>query len=202
MFPRSWPGSSAAAVRSTAVRRVAVMAVVALGALCAGCSGDDGAGSTGETTGPPPTVADDTDRDVPLVGLVRPAVEALEDELGGPQDYFEINADARLVNLFVATDDATTVTAYVYLDGELGPPAPPREVSAGHTFGANALDFDPVNVLASVTDELPGSSLDRFVVVGTAAGTARYEVLVRSQQGGALAVEVALDGRVLSVETL
>lgn len=145
---------------------------------------------------------DRTGRSRPAVEVVAPAVEALETLLGGPQDYFEINADHRLVNLFVASDDGTTATAYLFLDGEIQPPAPPRPVEAGTTFSADEIEFDPDTVLARVADELPGSDLTTFVIVVGPTGAIRYEVLARSAQGGVLAVEVTSDGIVVGVETI
>ncbi len=179
--------------------------------LLVGCSSDGdgdrdgGADSDGTvTTTLPITESPDVDQveGAPLVGQIRPAIAAVEADLGGSQEYFEVNADGRLVNVFVATDDGATATAYVYLDGELGPPAPPREVAGGLTFDAQALDFDPGRVLTQVAEELPDSTIERFVVLGAATGVVRYEVLVQSRQGGRLAVIVGLDGSVLAVETL
>ncbi len=69
--------------------------------MLGGCGGDD----------------DDQPAVVPVVAEISPAIAAVEAELGGPQDYFEINATPQLVNVFVATDGGATATAYVYLDG-------------------------------------------------------------------------------------
>jgi hypothetical protein len=148
--------------------------------------------------------ADDapTTAGLPLVDQIAPAIEALEASLGRPVEYYEVNADARLVNLFVATDDGATATPYVYLDGELQPPAPPLEVSTGSTFVAAGVEFDPDRVLAGVAGELDPTTLTRFVVVAGPGGEVRYEVLVQSRQGGSLAVVVGPDGAVLEVVPL
>ena len=51
----------------------------------------------------------------------------MEAKLGGPQQYFEVNATVTLVNLFVATVGGTQAVAYVYdADGTLEAPAAPE----------------------------------------------------------------------------
>ena len=47
---------------------------------------------------------------------------AVEAELGGPQQYFEVNATPQVVNLFVADDGRRRRSSpYVYVGGELAP---------------------------------------------------------------------------------
>lgn len=138
----------------------------------------------------------------PAVELIAPAVEAVEAELGGPQEYFEINADERLVNLFVAADDGSSVVPYLYLDGELQAPAPSQPVAQGVTFSFDAVEFDPDTVLDRVAVDLPTATLRRFVVLVGPEGAVRYEVFVQSVQGGQLAVLVTGDGEVLGVGTM
>lgn len=142
------------------------------------------------------------DAPLPLVGQIAPAVEALDaalDAAPGEVEFFEVNADVQLVNLFVASDAGASVTGYIYVDGELIGPAPSRPVEAGYTFGADDVDFDPSVVLARVSEELPGSEIVRFVITATDAGGVRYEAFVRSAQGGALVVVVDAEGEVLAV---
>lgn len=167
-------------------RAVAGLLTGVLALAAAGCGGDDG----------------HDERARPAVAQIVEAVAALELELDGPQEYFEINADAQLVNLFVATDDSTTVTPYLYLDGELQPPAPTRPVAEGATFTADQIDLDPERVLDQVADELPDSELTTFVVVVGPTDALRYEVLARSPRGGTLAVEVTGEGAIVGVESL
>jgi hypothetical protein len=137
---------------------------------------------------------------LPLVGEIAPAVAAVEAELGGPQDYFEVNATPQLVNLFVATDAGSTATAYVYLDGELQPPAPPGQVAGGATFRAEALDFDPDLVFSGIAEELGDPTVTQFVVVGGPGGAVQYSAFVTSSEGGVLDVLLGPDGAVLGVD--
>jgi hypothetical protein len=134
------------------------------------------------------------------VAEIAPAMAAVESELGGPQDFFEVNATPQLVNLFVATDDGTTATAYVFLDGELQPPAPPRDVAGGATFRAEAVDFDPDTIFTGVVDELGDPAITQFVVVGGPGGAVQYSAFVTSSQGGVLDVLLGPDGTVLGVD--
>lgn len=147
----------------------------------AGCSGDDG--------------------DVavrPVVDQIAPAVEAVESELGTSPDYFEVNATAQFVNLFVAVDDASQVETYLFVDGELAPPTPPA-AAEGATFVADALTFDPDTILTAVDEELPDSDVVVFTVVGGPDGAVRYTATVQSVEGGQLDVTLAADGAVLAV---
>jgi hypothetical protein len=142
---------------------------------------------------------DEGSTELPLVGEIAPAIAAVEAELGGPQDYFEVNATPQLVNLFVAANGGLTATAYVYLAGELQPPAPPRDVTSGETFRAEALDFDPDAIFSGVDDELGEPAVTQFVVVGGPGGAVQYSAFVVSSEGGVLDVLLGPDGAVLGV---
>ncbi|MBA3605889.1 MAG: hypothetical protein H0W46_07950 [Acidimicrobiia bacterium] len=137
----------------------------------------------------------------PLVAEIGAAVEAVETELGRAQQYFEINATPQFVNLFVAVDDATAVVAYLYVDGELGPPRPP-EGADGATFAATALTFDPDLVLGGIDDDLPDSDVVVFSVVGGPDGAVRYGAVVESGEGGQLDVTLDAAGTVRAVDPL
>ena len=136
---------------------------------------------------------------VPLVAEIAPAITAVESELGGPQDYFEINATPQFVNVIVATDGGSMATAFLYLDGDLQPPAPP-EAAGGETFRANDLDFDPDLVLTGIADELDEPAIAQFVVVGGPGGAVQYSAFVTSAEGGVLDVLLGPDGAVLAVQ--
>lgn len=184
---------------------VAAMAAVAVLVPAAACGVDDGA---------------TTELVLPLVAEIDPAIAAVERELGGPQRYVEVNATTRLVNLFVVDDGSgeassgdssedgsgdgsgagDSVVPYLYVDGELQPPAPAVPVEDMGSFVAADVTFDPDTVLDGVIDGLPTSAFGLFVVSAGPDGDVRYEVLARSTQGGALAVAVTTDGTVLGVE--
>lgn len=184
--------------RSTALGAVVV---VVLG--CAACSSDDEAAPT--TAAP---LASVTPGECPVlerpplaVDQIDAAAAAVAADDAGLTQFFEINATPALVNLFAAGTDASgasTATPYSFSDGTLtGQPATP---ATGNTFAADALQFDPQRVLSCVVDQLPGSNLTAFVVEGGPGGAVRYTVVITSEQGGQLVVEVSGTGQVLSVD--
>lgn len=166
---------------------LAIGLVIGLAIGLSACGDDDGVGPD--------------DRPVPAVAQIAVAVDALEHELDGPQEFFEINADDRLVNLFVATDGGATATPYLFLDGEIQPPGPAGPAE-GSTLTAGDVDVDADRVLGEVADELPDSALTTFVITVGPNDVVRYEVLARSPRGGTLAVEVTGDGAIVGVESL
>ena len=162
---------------------VAVGLVVLVGAACGG--EDDGGG------------IEDT-----FVSGIRPAIEAVEAELGAGQEFFEVTANQQVVNLFVAVDDATAAVPYAYLDGELQPPAPKLTGASGFTFSADAVDFDEDSILDTLGEELPDSTIESLSIEGGEGGIVRYVVSTLSSEGGRLDVTVASDGAVLAVDPL
>ena len=164
-----------------------VAAAVLLAATVVACGGDDG----GDTGGGESFVAD-----------IRPAIEAVEAELGVGQQFFEVTANELVTNLFVAVDDATAAIPYVYLDGELQPPAMTLTGASGFTFTADAVDFDEDTVLDAVAEELTESTIQSFSIEAGEGGIVLYVVSTLSPEGGRLDVTVAPDGTVLEVDPL
>ncbi len=180
--------------RFAAARFIGAFAIVTVVAV--GCSDDNASGPTTVVT----LVAAECAAQQPSlrVDLVGQAVEAVETQLGGPQQYFEINATSLLVNLFVAIDDGTTVRPFVFLQGELSSTEP--ETAQGNTFAADALEFDPQKVTSCVADELPSSTASAFEIIAGPDGAVSYSLVVDSPAGGQLVVAVSGVGRVLSVD--
>jgi hypothetical protein len=177
--------------------RVHVVAAVVASIVVAGaCSG----GSSGVQTG-----TTEVDSGVVLaespafVNDVFAAVDAVEIELGGPQQYFEVTANAQVARVFVAVDDASAVVAYIFADGELLAPAPKQQGASGETFAADDIDFDPDQVVSVAQTQLPESTVDSVSVVGNAAG-ATYVLSATSPGGGFLDIVVGPDGQVFSVD--
>jgi hypothetical protein len=135
----------------------------------------------------------------PVLDQIAPAIAAVEAELGGPQEFFEINATPQVVNLFVATDGATTVTPFVYVGGEVGSPAEPA-TAEGETFTAEDATFDPVTILDGVAGELPDSDIVLFSIIGGPGAAVQYAAGVQSAAGGTLDVLLGPDGTVQSVD--
>jgi hypothetical protein len=164
-------------------RVVALVAAAVLVVGAAGCGGDD----------------DDGGPVRPALEQIDPAVTALEAKLGGPQQYFEINATPQLVNLFVADGAKTTVTPYVYVGGAVAESGQPAGAQ-GNTFAASAATFDPATILDAVTDELPDSDVVLFTIAGGRDGAVQYTARVQSKEGGTLDVTLGADGAVQSVD--
>ncbi len=131
----------------------------------------------------------------PQLDQIGPAIAAVERKLGGPQQYFEINATPQVVNLFVADATKTTVTPYVYVGGTVAESAPPAGAS-GNTFAASALTVDPRTILDHVVDRLPDSDIVLFTIAGGPGGAVQYSAGVKSAKGGTLEVTLAADGTV------
>lgn len=173
--------------------------VMAPALLVAACS--SGASSPGSTVSSVPASVPGSTPDAalpPVVDQIGPAIAALEAELGGPQEYFEINATSRLVNVIVALNGATLAQTWLYLDGNLS--SRPAEPARGNTFTAAAVSFDPARVLGNVQRDLASSSIDLFVVEGGPGGAVRYTAVVTSSAGGQLQVILAPDGTVQQVD--
>jgi hypothetical protein len=135
-----------------------------------------------------------------FVADIRPAIEAVETELGTGQEFFEVTATPQLVNLFVAIEEATEAVPYVYLDGELQPPAPALTGASGFTFTADDVDFDEATILDAVAAELPDSTIEALSIEGGEGGVVRYVISTLSAEGGRLDVTVGPDGAVLEVD--
>lgn len=182
------------------LRRRPILALLVAAALAACGGGPGGDDADTEVTGGETEV---TEReDLPqLVGDVFAAVAAVEAELGAGQDYFEVTSTDRLTNVFVAVEDATVAVPYVYLDGDLQPPAPALEGASGATFVADAIEIGS-GVLDQIAAELPGASIEAFSVEGGPDGSVRYVVAVRAESGGSLDIVVGSDGAILSVDPL
>jgi hypothetical protein len=164
--------------------------------LVTACSG--GGGSSSSQPAASTTIVVSAPAAPPRVDLIDDAVAALEAKLGGPQQFFEINATPKLVNLIVSLNDDKVAQPWVYFDGELS--STEGAEASGFSFAASALDFDPDKVLSKLEAELPESSPDLFFVEGGKGGIVRYSVAVTSRQGGQLIVVVGPDGTVRSVD--
>ena len=173
--------------------RSTVVAVTVCLALSA-CS-SDGA-STDSTTS---TVAI-SDAALPIVEQIDDAIAALEAELGGSQEYFEINATPLLVNLFVALEAGTAAQAWVYLDGALT--SKESQPAQGGTLRRANLDFDPATILLHLQSELPGAAVESFYILGDGQGAVQYGALLTTAQGGAIDVQLRSDGQIISSEPL
>jgi hypothetical protein len=135
----------------------------------------------------------------PFVLDVKAAIAAVEDELGGPQTYFEVTANSQFTNVFVAVDEGTAAVGYVFVDGELQPPSPKEDGATGQTFTADDVDFDPMLVAGGVASDLPTSTIDAISVYGNGFG-AVYVLAASSTSGGFLDIEVGPQGDVRSVD--
>jgi hypothetical protein len=172
---------------------LAVLATISLGSCSSDADGEPVVSSEPVAGQPAPT------NDVGFVADIRSAIEAVETELGGPQRYFEITANPQLTNIFVAIDNGTSVVPYLFVDGELQPPAPTQTGADGLTFSGNDVDFDENRVLARVRDELPSTSIEALSVYGDGIG-ATYVIAGRSEVGGLLDIVVTADGTIVSVD--
>jgi hypothetical protein len=138
----------------------------------------------------------------PVVDQILPAVTALEELLGGPQDYVEINADAQMVSLITFDAEVSQAQAYRYLGGVIVPASEPFGISGGTPLRAEWITFDAEAIFRTLREELPESIVVGFVILAGADQTATYEAIVQSRQGGQILVSLSPQGQVLSVQAL
>jgi hypothetical protein len=123
---------------------------------------------------------------LPIVDQIDQAVAALEAETGGPQEYFEINATAQLVNLFVGTQRRRRRAAVAVRRRRRSPPPKGRPASGG-TFAGADVAFDPETIFEGGWPEVPGHHGSRAsTCTATAQGNVLYGVLATSERGGGL----------------
>jgi hypothetical protein len=190
-------GSGVVLVRRvlTAPAVVAALATVAL----VGCSNDkSGTAATTPVTICNPKGTAQPAKDMPMVDKVKPAIAQLEQQLGAPQQYFEVNATARVVNLFVALNKGTMAQNWVWVDGQLS--SKEGQKASGGTFAAKQLDFQSDTVLTKIHSQIPEAILESFYVNGDGKGAVQYGVLTSAQCGGGLDIIVGPDGAVKSVD--
>lgn len=163
-----------------------------------GACSDDAAGPADTVAVATTTIAAQAADELPLLNEIEPAIAALVAQLGGPQQYFEINATARLVNLFVALNNGAVAQPWVYLDGVLS--STEGQAASGGTFAASTVSFDPDVILSTVRTDLPGISIESFYIHGDGQGNVLYGILATSDKGGGLDVVLGADGSVKSVD--
>ena len=176
-----------------------ILAAFVAAAMLVGCSGSDA--TSGDVSDDPQVGLDAApDISAPQYILdVRNAIDAVEAELGGPQEFFEVTSNAQFTNVFVAVDGGTAAVAYAFVDGELQPPAPKRSGATGNTFMADDVDFVDDRILSGVTADLPESGIDAISVYGDGFG-ATYVLAATSSVGGFLDIVVGPDGAIFSVD--
>jgi hypothetical protein len=175
----------------------AALAVSVMSLVAASCSSSKGSASAPNVTICNAKGTAQADADLPAVSRIAVAIDALEAKLGGPQQYFEVNATAKVVNLFVALNNATVAQAWLYADGTLT--SKDGQKANGGTFSKADLDFQPDKVLTVVRRQIPDAILESFYVNGDGKGHVQYGVLTSAQCGGGLDVVVGPTGAVKSV---
>ena len=192
--------------RSRASAALLACGVLGCGFMVAACSDDSSSTSTssstsvsgGSTDGGATTLPGE--RVLPIVDQIPVAIAALEAQTGAPVEYFEINATAQLVNLFVALNDGAVAQPWLFVGGELTS-SEGQQASGGTFFGAEVA-FDPATIFDPLLAEVPGIQVESFYVHGDGAGNLLYGVLATSERGGGLDIVLGQDGSVLSVDPL
>lgn len=182
-------------------------AVVAVTIALSACSGDDDDNDGGNDDGGAvervpinDALCLDVERgEDPVVELIAPAVELVDDLYGGAPEYFEVSADRQRVSLIVALDDGTA--EQVFFCGEAGRTDPEALGEAdGSTFTGDAIDIDPATIFSPLDEALDDPEIVDFAVTGAGDGATVYDATVMSGAGGVLLVLLAADGEVLAVQ--
>ena len=193
-------GSRSAPLHTTPHRRAACRVVVGCLALVVGACSGDGDDVASDSAPLNSALCLDGERaERPVVELIPPALDVVDELYGGPQRYFEVSADRQRVDLIVAADDGTA--EQLFYCGEAGRTSPESLGEAeGSTFAGDAVDFDPETIFDQLGDELDDPDIVDFAVVGAGDDDVVYDATVHSESGGVLLVLLAADGDVLAVQ--
>ena len=113
------------------------------------------------------------------------AVRAVEQALGGPQRYTEINANADGVSLFVTSGDANEV-AYFFHGGTLDPPDPPV-ARQSEPFALDGVPLDMgARLVARIEQQFAGAVVTRLALVDLPDQNLGWALTHRSASGGLL----------------
>jgi hypothetical protein len=155
-------------------------------AVVAACSGGGSSAPKVETT-TPLRIAD-----------VPAAVAALEQRLGGPQRYTEINATPDGVNLFVA-NAAGGESPWFYRSGHGLEPPPADGVAAATAFGLAGVDLTlGTELVLQVQQQFPEAVVESVALVDLPGRGLVWAVRSRSVKGGELDLLFSPDGQLLS----
>ncbi len=200
-------------------RGAAAFAAVSIGVVGAGCSGSSSSSGVSTTTsfvvslgalggsasttragapqGTAPRASAATAVGQTSVRLtdVQPAVKAVEQALGGPQRYTEINVDVQNVNLFVAKGDGTEL-AYLYRTGTLSPPESPMPQEQGAVnFSLDTVNLDKVAGFQTLLSaQLPGATIARVVLISNKTDGFVWHLYVEGAKQAKFIVGLAVDG--------
>jgi hypothetical protein len=175
---------AAGLLRRACVVTACLVAACLVGAACSSSGGGSKA-TTPVTICTPKDGTQQAAGDLPDVKKIPEAIAALEAKLGGPQQYFEVNATARVVNMFVALNNGTIAQG---------------QKASGGTFAATDLGYQPDKVLGQIHQKVPDAILESFYVNGDSKGNVQYGVLASAQCGGGLDILVGPDGSVKAVD--
>jgi hypothetical protein len=131
------------------------------------------------------------------VAEVPAAVAAVQQALGGAQQYTEINVISSGVNMFVASSGQER--AYFYTDGSLQPPGAPAATETT-PFGLDGVDLTaPARLVPDAQHRFPGAVVETVALVRTSDLGLVWGLRTRSSRGGVLNVLYSPDGRLLAV---
>lgn len=146
------------------------------------------------------------------VDSIDDAIAAVDAHFGGPADFYEINATADGVNMFVATsldgaDSGVVQARYTSAKGLVV--SDETLPSDGVTFSGAEVEFDPRTIIERAVGQL-SSARPRAFIITAASGTAgvsstvgvQYRLIMESQRGGRLVVFLGSDGSILGSDLL
>lgn len=147
--------------------------------------------------------------DLPALDLIDDAIAAVDEHFGTPSDFYEINATADGVNLFVSApiDEETAGVLQARYTADEGLVVSDEVLpSEGAVFAGTAVDFDPATIIVDAIEQLSTAQPRVFIITGSPGDSQRtrvaYRLVLESQRGGRLVVFLDRDGTILGSDLL